>query len=327
MTDKFISAKGCTLAFSEETEYGTAVTPTRPIGVIQNWSIDERRNVTQTYGQGSSSVIKLSDNEYDVTGSCSVTLQRIEIIEYLLGTPIDAGSGPYTHTISTISESVKSITLGYGMYDANSETMLLRQQIKGVRIKKIDIVCNENREVSLNIDWEGRECAHDDTSLVPVFMANETIFSSKMWTFKISDAGGSPAHRTTVTNATVSINRDLAKGWGNGSVLPLFKDIDKCSLKVTGSEFFTDKTIYEDFMGSASGVGSTQTDKKIELEISNDGTTTALRKIVVVLDNCKKTDGFRINQPSSTSFIKTNFAYDGHLSSFVATDNTEDWNA
>lgn len=326
MTDSFISAKGAVLLFEEEETYATVVTPTRPIGIIESWNIDERKNVSTIYGQGSSTMLALCENEYDVTGSLTVTMQRPEILEYLIGAPVDAGSGPYTHTINAISEDIKSITLGIGLYDANAESMLIRQRIRGVRIKKCDFVCSENREIKLNIDWEGIEAVQDDTTMSAINMT-ENAFCAKTWKFKIDDAGGSPAHRATVTNATISFIRELAKATGNGDLVPLYKDVDKCAIKINGSEFFTNKNIYDDFKGSSSELGVSQTAKKIEIEITNGLTGTSLRSLVMTFDNCKKSDGFRISSPTGTSFVKTNFTYECFLTSIVATDNTENWNA
>lgn len=327
MADKFISPKGCVLLFSEETTYGTAVTPARPIGIVKTWSVDEKKGVVQTYGNGSSTMQALSESEYDVSGSFGVALQRSDIIEYFLGAPTETGEGPFVHTITAVSEAVKSVTLGLGLYDANTATMLIRNQITGVRIKKFEIVCTENNEVMLNLDWEGQKVTHDTTSMAAAWMTGEKVFSAKSWTFKIAAAGGTTAQRKTVTNCTITMNRDVAKAWGNGDNVSLFKDVDKFTIKVTGSEFFTDKTVYEDFQGSASTVGLSQTAKKIELEISNGLSTTSLRKVNVILDNCIVSGGFKMSQPSTTSFVKTSFAYDGFLSSYAATDNTANWNA
>lgn len=326
MTNKFISAKGAVLLFEEEAVYGTAeAAPSRAIGIIQSWSIDEKKGVEAKYSQGSSTLQALCSTDYDVTGSFSAVLQRAEILEYFIGTPTDAGEGPYTHTFDTIDEGVKSITLGIGLYDATSEAMLIRQRIAGVRIKKVEFVFGETATI-MNCDWEGITVSQDTTLLAYAGM-DETVFCAKTWQFQIGDAKGATAHRDTVTNCTITMNRDVAKATGNGSQTPLFKDVDKFSVKISGSEFFATKGIYEDFQNSSSTVGTGQVDKKIYVYATNGGATTALRKIELTFDNCKKTDGFRISSPSSTSFVKVNFSYDGFLSSIVATDNTANWNA
>ena len=70
-------SKNHTLLIGKETTYGTAVTPDRDIGLIQNFSPSDKRTLIKTYSTGSREIQDLITGKLDLSFDCELFLQHL----------------------------------------------------------------------------------------------------------------------------------------------------------------------------------------------------------------------------------------------------------
>lgn len=107
-------AKAATVLIGLESTYGTEVSCTDDLGLIQSFTPTDKRNHIKVAGAGSRQVqdivAGISENDFDMT----VFLQHGRPLQYLLGTLTHAQtSSDWKHTITAVASTVPSFSMEY----------------------------------------------------------------------------------------------------------------------------------------------------------------------------------------------------------------------
>lgn len=113
MVNEYAKNQNHTLLIGEESTFGTGVSTTKDIGLVQSINIDENNNTSAVFSSGARTAAELVDGDFSGKATVSLLLQHGRIFEYLFGgttTHSDLTGGDYKHTFS-VGNDLKSFTM------------------------------------------------------------------------------------------------------------------------------------------------------------------------------------------------------------------------
>jgi len=299
------------ILFSEEEAIGTPITPARDLMFNASASASDTKNIQKKHGMGTGAP-KLAEGKYGVSGSISGSLQHAEILEYILGAPTDTGSSdPYTHAITSIAESTKSITLQYG----EDGTADINNTYDGVFINNVEITASEDDVAQIKIDWVGLNVTNSDSTVAAVVDTHQ-LYSMRECSLSI---GGVLSH---IETATFKFSRGADPSNGIGNLVPQAIKQGNWDIEVSFTAKLTDSLEYLKAIGGSTPAA--QTANTVILTFDNGTSGEGEREVVLtvtgMLYNTFDTD---LGTDKYATFSGTLFGTGG---TYSAKDATANWN-
>ena len=311
MTDEIYHGREVSILYDVETTAGTAVVPSREMFFSATATASETKNVVVKHGQGTAAP-KLAEGKYEVSGSISGSLQHAEILEYIIGTPSDAGSAPTTHTISSPSESVSPLTIQYGLDGTASQSATYA----GCYINNLEITAATDDVAQIKVDWVGMTVASAG-SVVSAVVSTDNLFSMKEASLTIGSA------IACIENASFKFTRGAEVSHGIGSLTACALKSGNWEVEVSFTGKLINTTEYQRFLGGTSPDASTAATVVLKFDNGETGadereiTLTATGALYTTFDTDYGTDKY-------TTFTGT---LNASSCSLEAKDNTANWDA
>lgn len=197
---------------SKETTWGTYVTATKDVGIVQSAPFNLSKVLTKQFGAGSSEMQTLILGKFEHSGSIEADFQHGRLLELLFGTVAhDATDTPDIKHTFTFNETLPSFSLENGM-NASTDTV---HKFEGCMVVAGKItVPGLDEAVKVSVDWIAEDVNTDTTSSSAVISTLETLHGSQA-DFKI---GGSSVDE--VQDCEFTINRNTASAYGLNSQKP-----------------------------------------------------------------------------------------------------------
>ncbi len=296
---------------SKETTWGTAVTPTRDIGLVQDITDTTNRGVIQISGLGAVDVKKIVTGTVSVAGSMLINAQHGRMFEYLVGTEVEANSGSdYRHTF-TIASTPPSFTLESGE-NAATETNMTYEGCLAIGAE-LSIVLNG--VLTLRVDFAGETVRSTATASAPV-LDNLPVFPQALVDVKLN---GSSA--TQVQSASIRFIKTFQGVAGMKSNLLQAAYTTDLKFELSATLGFTDKTEAELGLGAATPP-ATSDPSGIEFEINADNGTafgSGQRNVQCVLENCQFSKIEKVASIGNITFL--NLVGNGTLKTLITVDD------
>ena len=150
------------LLMSKETTYGTAVSATKDLGLIQSVTPTDSQNIKRLYALGSRGVQEMVAGQYTSTVSVNAKYQHGRIFELLTGgtvTHSDANTPDIKHTYAE-ADTPKPFTLEYG-FNLTADVEFV---YAGCVMNSLTLDLNLNEELSWSADINARTVATGTTA-------------------------------------------------------------------------------------------------------------------------------------------------------------------
>lgn len=139
-----------TVLIKKEATYGTAVTVTRDIGLVQNVTATLNQNPTENYGLGSSALQDLDWGTVDIGIRTSIGFQHGRLLYFATGGTVthSASTNDYKHTY-TLSDTIPSFTMENGLNMATDAVATYN----GCKVSQLTIsVDGPNSDIMISAD-------------------------------------------------------------------------------------------------------------------------------------------------------------------------------
>ena len=276
----------------ESGTYGNSSGTRQWIGEVQDFSPDEATNVIPVRHQGDTdrNVSQFVDGPLDFTGTFTYFPQDWKFLMFALGSNVDGGADPKTHTMSEVNSDngngftsgannpFMSFTLESAQNAGTAGENFIRT-INGCMVNNMTITAGQGEIISVDVDYIGQTNTFSSGAVTGLTEATTRPF---LW----SDSQVQLASGTAVDNVkttTLSINNNMeGPHYQTGSreidvPIPLARDYE-LSLTVDANSTWTKNFYDKYFIG-----GSTF---NVLWKIS----ATASREMFVTMSGCKLTD-------------------------------------
>ncbi len=237
-------SKNHTLLIGKETTFGTAVTPTKDIGLIQNFSPADKREIQKVYSTGSRETQCLVLGKLDLSWDFEINLQHGRIFEYLLGSVSHTQTtSDWKHTFDiatnlpsfTIEDSFNSTTDSVFMYAGS------KLSEGTISVDTDGLLTFKGTGISKSVDVSGSSASSSViSSLCPLHFKHTTLKSG---------TAGSETSVGKLQKYSLNIKNDVEGIYSAGNI-----DIQEAIAKNLEITFdfdiaFEDTTEYQKFLG------------------------------------------------------------------------------
>lgn len=124
-------SKNHTLLISKETTYGTPTTNYKDVGLIQNFTPTDKREVTIIHANGSREPQEIVNGKLDLKYDLEVFMQNGRLLEYALGSVTHAETtGDWVHTFD-FADELPSMTIE-DSYNGTTDVVFIRAGCKNI---------------------------------------------------------------------------------------------------------------------------------------------------------------------------------------------------
>ncbi len=281
----FIPRKGDVLLYGVETTYGEAVTPTRVIGLIDDFIPPSySRSISTAPILGTTAPGYYKEDVADLTGgSIKFAVQRPEFLEYIVGAASDSEApGPFTHTV-TPADNVGSVTLGFGRHD-NEGTLVVRFSYAGTVFNKLTLSADIGDVLHGTLGFESQTEVQDSTAIAFAQQTGETPIIFKGSSITLTSLIATPK------NFSFEFNRKISKTNLLNSVIPACKTADEWSATAKVGYAFTEVTELNRYHGSTGTTDVEAPENPIVFVIDNGLETTSQRTLTINGTSAKISD-------------------------------------
>ena len=117
-------SKHSTILIGKESTFGTAVSATKDVGLVQSFSPVDKRTIEEVYGAGSRQVQELVAAKSEITWDFDVNFQNGRLLEYVWGTVAHALTSSDTKHTFTIATTLPSMTIEDSFNSASDEVFI-----------------------------------------------------------------------------------------------------------------------------------------------------------------------------------------------------------
>ena len=300
----------------KETTWGTATTPSKDVGLIQDISDSTNREVIEIGGLGAVETQKIVTGSVGVAGSILFHMQHLRILQFLIGdeTPTSSGAD-YKHTFA-IDDVPESFSLESGE-NAASESKVIYEGCIGTGA---EISIALGGVLTCRFDWAGELGRSTNTATAPS-LDNLPVFPQALVDVKVNTSSA-----TMVQNASISIIKTFVPIHGAKSNLAQAAFTTDLKFEFAATLGFTGVTLQELGIGGTDPP-ATSDPTGIEFEINADNGTafgSGQRNIQIVLENCQFTKAEKVAAIGAINFL--NIAGNGTLKTLIGVDDISDLN-
>jgi len=299
-----------------ETTWGTAVTPSKDVGLVQDTSGGTNREVIEIGGLGQVEIQQVVTGSVGVAGSILFHMQHLRLFEFLIGVETPTSSGTdYKHTFA-ITDVPASFSLETGSNAATESTIIY----EGCIGTGADISIALGGVLTCRFDWAGELGTSSGVAGAPV-LDTLPVFPQGLTDVKVNQVAA-----IMIQNASISITKTFQAIHGVGSNLAQAAFTTDLKFAFAATLGFTDVTLQELGIGGATPPG-TADPTGIEFEIVADNGTawgSGQRNIQIILENCQFTKTEKVATLGAITFL--NLAGNGTLKTFIGVDDIDDLN-
>ena len=299
-----------------ETTWGTAVTPTKDVGIVLDSTDSTNREVIPISGLGAVEVQQIVTGSVSAAGSILFQMQHLRLFEFLIGTDTPTSSGAdYKHTFA-ITDVPSSFSLETGE-NAASETKMIYEGCLGIGA---EISIALGGVLTCRFDWAGELGTSSVTASTPVidFLP---VFPQALVDVKVNTTSA-----TMVQSASITITKTFVPVHGIKSNLAQAAFTTDLKFEFAAVLGFTGVTLQELGIGGTTPPG-TADPTGIEFEMNADNGTafgSGQRNIQIVLENCQFTKTEKVAAIGAITFL--NLAGSGTLKTLIGVDDISDLN-
>lgn len=155
----YVSSHGYVL-IGKETNWGTAVSATKDVGLIQNFTATDRNTITAIYAAGSAEPQAQVAGLFDTSGSIDVIYQHGRLLEYIFGSVThQETNGDWKHTF-TPSADLPSFTCEYGL-DSTSDAVW---KYAGCKLTSLTISLTPDTSLRMRADYIAKTVSTSTTA-------------------------------------------------------------------------------------------------------------------------------------------------------------------
>jgi hypothetical protein len=239
------------LLFGKETTYGTAVSPTKDLGLRQNFSIAAEQAAREIHTTGQAGAAQTAAGKADLKGSLELLMQHGRPLEYIFGTVAHAQStNDWTHTF-TVADDLPSMTLESSYEDSSSD---VSHTLNGVKFTSATIGLALDGSLSFRADWMAKDTVNATTASSDVLSTLASLHDFH-GAFKTGTEGGETAVAET-QSFEITLNRNTKKIWGLGDRENTKAAGMQLNVDFTATVGFNDNTEFARLLGGTS-IGAT----------------------------------------------------------------------
>ena len=260
------------ILIGKEGTWGTAVSPTKDVGIVQEAPLNIAKTLTKQFGLGTSEMTSIIQGKIEKSGSITSDFQHGRLLEYTFGTVAhDATDTPDIKHTFTFNEILPSFTLENG-FNTTSDTV---NTIEGCMAVSTRITCGGIDEpVRIGVDWMGEDVVTGTSASTAVISTLETLHGSQA-DFKIAETSADE-----VQNCEFVINRNTAGIFGLKNQSPQGMASKEFSIDFSATLGFKDKAEVDRILASTGFI--------IELDVSNETTlASGRRQLYIKLTSCQ----------------------------------------
>lgn len=264
MADEIAFNQHHALLIKKESVFGTAVTPTRDIGLIETFGIDDNNNTLPVEASGQRVAAELADGQYTAMLRCGMKYQHGRIFEYVFGgTTVHAETtSDWKHTFA-VGTSLPSMTLGHS-YNLSTDAV---RTFNGVKVGNLTVEYALGQPIRIDWDGEAKSVDNSSTALTAVISSLKTLKS-----YHASLVYGTDDSESTVgklESARFNFRNQLVRVDGAGSRESAGICADTLLIDFEFTMAFDDITEYEHFLGGTSPAAGDITEKSLVFNANN----------------------------------------------------------
>lgn len=300
----------------KETTWGTAVTPTKDVGLVQDITDSTNREVIEIGGLGQVETQQIVTGSVSAAGSILFHMQHLRIFQFLIGdeTPTSSGAD-YKHTFA-IADVPESFTLETGE-NAATESALTYEGCIGTGA---EISIALGGVLTCRFDWAGELGTSSGTATAPS-LDTLPVFPQALVDVKVATVIA-----TMIQSASITITKTFVPVHGTSSNLAQSAFTTDLKFSFAAVLGFTDVTLQEVGIGSTTPP-ATSDPSGVEFEIIADNGTafgSGQRNIQIVLENCQYSKTEKIAALGAITFLS--LAGSGTLKTLISVDDISDLN-
>lgn len=202
-----------TILSGKETTWGTAVSATKSLGLVTNWSTADEQGTKEHYGLGQAKAVAVSGGLYTPKGSIDVELAHGRMIEYAIyggATTSTDSSTDCTHTF-VYANTLPSFTVEES-YEQGTPDIV--NKWAGVTFNSSTLSLTADGELTLKSDWLAKTVDVSSTSSTAASIPTQA---------PIRGLSGALSLGTAVSNCAsweITCNRNMKIGHALGSRVP-----------------------------------------------------------------------------------------------------------
>ncbi len=139
--------KHATLLIGKESIFGTAVSATKDVGLVQNFTPSDKRTIEEVYGAGSRQVQELVAAKSSISWDLDVNFQNGRLLEYVFGSVGHATTSSDTKHTFTIATTLPSMTIEDSFNSSSDEVFIY----DGSKINSATISLGTNEILKLSV--------------------------------------------------------------------------------------------------------------------------------------------------------------------------------
>lgn len=285
-----IVAKGIhgTVLFGKESTWGTSVSATKSVGLVQSIGTDLDGKVTETNAMGQAKAVSVDAGNVTPSGSLEVLMNNGRLLEY-------AVYGGVTTHADTSSDSTHTMVYAndlpsFSIEESYDETPTPLVKIwKGAFFKSTTISLALDDYLKCKTDFVAKDIDISGSSVTSPSVGTVAPLKGFQCTLELA---GSPI--SYVQNWEVTFNRNSAIGHSLGSRVPSFGGSNTLSIDWKATVGFNSFTEAQRLLGQTSGILSTSPASFAATFKGNNGVTlgSGRQEISIGLTGCR-TGGFK----------------------------------
>lgn len=267
--------------------YGTPVSCTKDIGLIQSVTTSEDNSIRRVGTLGQRNAHAITAGRFNVPLSVEGKFQNGRLLGYAIGTTATTGSTDYKHTF-TEADSLSSFTFELG-HNATSDVV---KKYSGCKINNYNLSLNVDGELTFKTDIIAQNVVSsttasasvtDDLAVFPAYMASIS-----------TGADGAESALGGIVSLDINIRNTLNPVGKIGSRLIQALQANNREYEINFTKEFPDDTEYNRFLEGGIGVSAltgwetgTPTIPSVIVNITNGiGAGSGLRQVYLKLANC-----------------------------------------
>lgn len=290
----------------KETTWGTPVSATKDVGLVQDCTVRESNAEITGYAVGSRAMQYLYAGKYEASGSIKVQYQHARLFEYLFGAVAhDATSTPDIQHTFTEADALPSFTLEDSWNNATND---IAHTYAGCLATGGELTLGVDGVLEASVDFVAKTVAATTTSTGATVSTLETLPSYLASSVKWGTAAAEVT-QGTLTNLTLSIANGSIRHDAIGSRLPgvIFPSNRKYTGKFTAR--MRDDVDYQTMLGgTAPTANATPAVQSLIFDLSNGiALASGRREVYINLRNCIVTS---VGTPNKIGgFTEQDFAF------------------
>ena len=256
-------AKHHTLLIGKESSFGTAVSATKDVGLVQSFNPTDKRAIEEVYASGSRQVQELVAGKSEIDWDIEVNFQNGRLLEYVFGSVAHATTSSDTKHTFTIANSLPSMTIE-DSFNSTSDEVFIYDGSK-INSSVISLGTNEIIKLSATGSSQGSSTATGSASAA-------VISSLAVLHYKHSTLSTGTADSETSVGKLQTYNLNIENNIENVDASGTFvtQEMVEADLKIAFdfTIMFENQTEYDIFQGGTTPQQS-PTKKGVEFNANN----------------------------------------------------------